>query len=267
MKIKLHSLYENLTFGQKPQYIEWSKDEGEFDCWSDFYVRDVNTPKEKSIALLIEPRSIQPLIYEHMGTHYNNFQYVFTHDSQLLNMADNARQILWGGVYEFNVMPKTKDISFASSDKLFCELHRKRMELAYSLENVIDCYGTYNGGSFVDTKTIYGPYKFSIVIENHIDDYWFSEKICNCFANKTIPIYYGARKINELFNSYGIIQVHEIDDIPEIIKKLDVNRFYTERVYAVDENYELVKQYVCFEDWFYLKYKNLLQEVARNGKY
>ena len=82
------------------------------------------------------------------------------------------------------------------------------MNLAYYLMNHgIDCMGNFNGGNKVDTKTIYAPYIFSVVVENYIDDYWFSEKICNCFANKCVPIYIGANKINELFDAHGIISV------------------------------------------------------------
>ena len=67
MKIKLHSIYNDPSFtcGRKPEYLEWSENEGELDCYVDSMVFNTDVPK-KSIAILIEPRSIQPDIYDYM---------------------------------------------------------------------------------------------------------------------------------------------------------------------------------------------------------
>ena len=266
MKIKLYSWYDHFTLTQQPKYIEWTKADAPITFYSDTYVYEDVVEKD-ACALLIEPRSIQPKVYEYIEKNYRKFKYVFTHDSKLLAMIPNGKQIFWGGVYEFNDVEKTKDISMVSSDKRMCELHKKRLEIAKQLENVIDCYGTYNGGKRVGTYDIYAEYRFSVVIENYKDDYWFSEKICNCFANKTIPIYYGATKIstdNRLdFDSRGIIAVNNIDDIVDTVKHIDLDYYYgTEAQEAIEHNYERVKAFTCFEDTFYLMYKDLLEELA-----
>ena len=268
MKIKLYSWYDHFTLTQTPKFIEWTKADAPITFYSDSYVLDAQygAIEKNACALLIEPRSIQPHIYEYIESNYHKFKYVFTHDSKLLEVCDNAKQIYWGGVYEFNDEPKTKDISMVSSDKRMCELHVKRLELAKKLENKIDCMGTYNHGSKVDTKTIYAPYRFSVVIENYIDDYWFSEKICNCFANKCVPIYYGARKINDIFDGKGIIQVSNIEQIETIIDKLRPDFAYDIRKEFIEENYRRVKQFTCFEDNFYLQYKDLLEELENDSK-
>ena len=263
MNIQLYSWYDHFTLTQKPKYINWTHDYAPVKFFSDVFVKRPDI-RRKDCALLIEPRSIQPQIYNYMETHYKKFQYVFTHDSILLSKIPNGKQIYWGGVYEFNDIPKTKDISMVSSNKQMCNLHICRLEWAKRLENEIDCMGTYNGGNMVDTKTIYAPYRFSVVVENYIDDYWFSEKICNCFANKTIPIYVGARKISEIFNENGIFECRDFKDIKTVIdfiKKVGAEREYNDRLDAINDNYERVKAFTCFEDTFYNMHKDLLESL------
>ena len=262
MKINLHSIYNDPSFtsGRKPEYLQWVQEGGELDCYVDSLVTTVGVPK-KSIALLIEPRSIQPDVYKYIEQNHDKFRYIFTHDSILLNNFDNARLILFGGVYAEYNESKTKDISMVSSNKEMCQLHIDRKIICKKLSKnpKVDCYGTFDGGKWGTTKDIYASYKYSIVIENYIDDYWFTEKICNCFANRTIPIYYGARKITEFFNSLGIIQLDDPYEAIDIVNELDVNKDYLRRLSGVIYNHELVKRFYCFEDWFHTEYKELLE--------
>lgn len=264
MKINKHSMYNDISYtrGCVPQHLQWVSEGGDLDCYVDAYVTTDKLAK-KSIAMLIEPRSIQPSIYDYMEKHGNRFRYVFTHDSILLNSLDNAKLILFGGVYDEYVESKTKDISMVSSDKEMCPLHIIRKELCRTLKNnpKVDCYGTIDGGKKQTTQKILSPYKYSVVIENYIDDYWFTEKICNCFANRVIPIYYGAKKIADFFNPLGIIQLDDPFEAIDVINSLDVNKDYLKRLSGVIYNHELVKRFRCFEDWFHTEYKELLEGI------
>ena len=114
MKIKMHSVYNHLSnhypkIGE--QYI---------DCYNDYNCM-FEQIEPNSIALLIEPRSIQPRVYNWMEQNYQKFKYVFTHDSKLLEMCENAKVIIWGGglggMEECPHVPKTKNVSFVSSEK------------------------------------------------------------------------------------------------------------------------------------------------------
>ena len=282
MRLKLYSMYDhfphhNAIDGQP--YIA---------CYNDRYVMEKKVEKN-SVALLIEPRSLIPQMYEYIEKNPDKFKLVFTHDSILLSTLPNARLILYGGVWSwgggtqaglwgeenkqdpmFNSVQKTKDISFCSSDKEYCYLHKQRLKWARELEDKIDCMGTYNGGQKVSTYDIYAEYKFSVVLENYIDDYWFTEKICNSFANKCVPIYYGARKISNLFDQEGIVRVDNLYDLPRIIKRLqyDLDWEYSRRLLAIRDNYERVKKYAIFEDWFFKKYEKelrVLYEINNNN--
>ena len=260
MKITLKSQYDHFTTNQKPKYIEWTNEPAEITCYANEFVKTINTPTEKSIALLIEPRSLYPDIYEWMEENNNRFKYVFTHDSRLLK-KDNAKLILFGGVWESRPAEKTKNISMISSQKTLCPLHKTRLRLAYELATRIDCYG-YNGRR-IDTISAHAPYRYAVVIENYIDDYWFTEKICNCFANKTIPIYSGALKIGDYFNADGIIQVVP-EDIKTVIETLRPEEEYYKHLEAIEDNYRRVQDYYCFEDWLYKRYGGLLNGLINN---
>jgi len=237
------------------------------DMYNDEFVKRAT---EGSCALLIEPRSICPKSYEYVEKNHKKFKYIFTHDSKLLEMCDNAKLILWGmGNANYscsNDVQKTKYISMVSSDKELCEFHIARKELARKIKDnpYVDVLGTIDGGLFKNTFQIYAEYKFSIAFENYIDDYWFTEKVCNCFANKTIPLYYGARKIGEYFNADGIIQFNSPDEIYDFINKINspkyLNKMYYTREEAINDNYERVKQFPDFETWFFKEYGELLNE-------
>lgn len=258
MRIKLHSWYEHFP-NHKPV-------DGEpyVDVYNDTFSYEA---PNGAIILLIEPRSIQPRVYEWIEQNYRSFKCIFTHDSKLLNLCGNAKLILWGGgcggISPYPIIEKTKPISIVSSNKEMCELHKARIELARMLKDnpLVDVMGTIDGGEYVQPDMIYPEYKFSIAFENYIDDYWFTEKICNCFANKTVPIYFGAKQINEFFNPWGIIQVDDWRRIPAVIDKMDLDFAYKMRLEAIEDNYDRVKKYDTFENWFFREYEELLNDL------
>jgi len=256
MRIKLHSMYDHFP-NHHPV-------DGEpyINCYNDTYVKGEVEPG--SIALLIEPRSLQADTYNYMEQNYQKFKYVYTHDSKLLKICDNARLIIWGfgnaNYMYFSDGEKAKNVSIVSSDKEYCELHKIRKQMAKDLKEFgfVHTLGTFDGGEFVSTKEIYAPYRFSIAIENYIDDYWMTEKIFNCFANMTIPIYLGAGRIDEYFNKHGILQFQTPEQLVTFVKNHcrwnDWELIYQNMLPFVKKNHEIIKQYGPFEDWFYKKY-------------
>ena len=263
MNIKLHSHYHHF-----PNHVPVNG-EKYVECYNDSFIIS-ETPKDwkNSIALLIEPRPLQPKVYDFIEKNYSKFRYVFTHDSILLNKLPNAKLIIWGGIYDWCNEPKdfTHPISMVASWKEQAPVRIQRKKLALELKGKIDTYGTFDGGERATTKQIYGKYPFSVVIENHIDDWWLTEKICNCFACKTIPIYYGARKVNHLFNSDGIVICNSIDEVRTAVNFLltHAKQEYYLRFGAVEKNYKTVADYESFEDWFYEHYGNLLKKMGDN---
>ena len=266
MNLRMYGFYDKIT---KHKYVSG---EPYVNCYDDSAVQRVDTPDYTNIALMIEPRTIMPLGYEFLEKGgWKHFKYVYTHDSRLLDSIPNAKLILVGAVWGYSDVTKSKFCSLCCSFKEMCELHMARKELAYKYTDnpFIDVYGDYMGkGSvpWVLCSDYLKDYRFSIIIENNIDDYYFTEKILNCFAHKVIPVYWGARKIDEYFNKQGIFHVESKADIEEFVDIMTKNPELPEMYYdsvknAIDDNYKRVRSYSRFEDWLFSNYGDDLEQM------
>lgn len=227
----------------------------------------------RKYGMLIESSQIVPKDYNIFKRHKGleqEFDAIFTYHDQLLNELQNSKFFpgcagVWYGKKNKDIrhpnqyQNKEKDISIVSSDKVMCELHKVRIEIARYCKrnNLADTFGTFDNGNYVSIEDSLQDYRYSFAIENDITDYFFTEKITNCFASQTIPIYLGARKIDQFFNPDGIIKiskddVHNIDYIVNQCTKEE----YERRLPAILDNYNRVQQYINIWDYFYLNFTN-----------
>ena len=235
---------------------------------------------QKVYGMFFEPKTIDPTDYEMVNQNKDlnkDFDLIFTHSQKILDMWDNARPFspfaaVWNYLQDENgnlpsnwYETKTKDISIVSSDKIFCNLHKFRRELAKKCkrEHLADTYGTFDGGSYARVEEYLNNYKYSIIVENDVDSYWFTEKILNCFATMTIPVYLGATKIGEIFNEDGIIRITEkdFDNIDKILKHCTKEE-YEARIDILKENYEKSKLF-CTSKWDRLYEKYLKEDLTK----
>lgn len=78
---------------------------------------------------------------------------------------------------------------------------------------------------------------FNICPENFIgDENNFSQRLIDCFINKTIPIYRGYENIHEHFNIDGMILINDGEDAINKINQL-TPEYYKERLTAIEDNY------------------------------
>ena len=152
---------------------------------------------------------------------------------------------------------KDKNVSIVSSDKAYCDLHRFRIAMAKKCkqESLADTFGTFDGGTVCKIEESLTKYRYSIAIENIVSDYFFCEKLTNCFAAQTIPIYLGARKIEQFFNMDGIIrlELNDLENISQILKQCN-EKEYIRRLPAILDNYQRVQEYLNMDDYLYLHY-------------
>lgn len=226
---------------------------------------------ERQFGMLVESRSIVPKDYKIFKRHKGlekEFEKIFTFDDEILNDIPNAyfypagAEVRYGKGKEYlysekSYEKKDKAVSFLSSDKIMCEMHRKRIVAAKLCHNkqFADVYGKVIGDGYVEIEKPLEEYRFSIIIENNQSDYYFTEKITNCFAAQTIPIYLGARRIGEFFNEDGIIFITEKDlENIEMVLRQCTKEEYERRLPAVLDNYRRVQQYRNMQDYLYEKY-------------
>jgi hypothetical protein len=268
-----HEPYRFVTC-RYPKYILW--DRNNYGLKNHVYSHmKILSPKGKPVkkfAFFIESEAIESEHYKIFDTHKglsNDFDLIFTHSERLLDTYKNAVFVPGAGVWygtakhggimnSEQYKMKTENISIVSSEKTMCELHKFRIALArhYKKSGTVDTFGTFDGGKFSKIVDTLEKYRYSIVVENDISPYWFTEKIMNCFASMTIPIYIGATKIADFFNADGIIQASasDFDLIDKIVANCNEND-YELRVAAMIDNYNRVQKYLCLEDYLYTRYK------------
>ncbi len=260
---------QHAPFGHEGKYFFW--DRYNYGLDTHFYgpesmPKTLGKPLVK-YGMLTESRIIVPQDYEVFHKHKGlekEFKYIFTYDEQILNAVENARFYpiaagIWNQEMKTGLSEKKdRDVSILSSDKVMCELHRFRLALAKmcKAERLADTYGRFDGGDYVKSvdETL-DRYRFSFIIENDISDYYFSERLTSCLASQTIPIYVGARKISEFFNTDGMILLEkpDLELAKEALKQCN-RQTYEEKLPAVLENYERVQEYRNMQDYLYEHY-------------
>lgn len=260
---------QHAPFGHEGKYFFW--DRYNYGLDTHFYgpesmPKTLGKPLVK-YGMLTESRIIVPQDYEVFHKHKGlekEFKYIFTYDEQILNAVENARFYpiaagIWNQEMKTGLSEKKdRDVSILSSDKVMCELHRFRLALAKmcKAEGLADTYGRFDGGDYVKSvdETL-DRYRFSFIIENDISDYYFSERLTSCLASQTIPIYVGARKISEFFNTDGMILLEKPDlELAKEAFKQCNRQTYEEKLPAVLENYERVQEYRNMQDYLYEHY-------------
>jgi hypothetical protein len=98
----------------------------------------------------------------------------------------------------------------------------------------VDCWGR-GICSFEKKDDVLAPYFFSIAMENCRQDYYFTEKLIDCFMTNTVPIYWGCPSIGEVFLPEGMICFETKDELIDLLATLSESR-YREMEDALLEN-------------------------------
>lgn len=256
-------------FGHEGKYFFW--DRYNYGLDTHFYGPEAMTgtlgkPAVK-YGMLTESRTIVPKDYEVFHRNRGlekDFRYIFTYDDRILNEIENARFYpvaagIWNSeMREGQYREKDRDLSILSSDKVMCALHRFRLELARlcKRDGLADTFGRFDGGGYVEkVDETLNRYRFSMIIENDVSDYYFSERLTSCFAAQTVPVYLGARRIGDFFNTDGMILLGsaDLEEAESLIAECTRER-YEAMLPAVLDNYERVKEYVNMQDYLYEHY-------------
>lgn len=208
----------------------------------------VNKIKGKKIGWLIENQFVYPSAYRYAEQNWMKFDKVFTHSKEYLAKIPNSVWAPCAGcwVKEPGLCEKTHNLSMISSAKQFSSGHKKRWEIIRKKDPNIDFFGACVGSDLKWKDPALHPYRFSITIENAVDAGYFTEKIIDCFATGTIPLYWGDPDIGDHFNKDGILS---LEDLPEVIQNGPA--IYAERIDAVMDNFDRAKPFFTPEDWYF----------------
>ncbi len=240
--------------GKESKYIEWVSDgTGEATFYIDSTLAqaqsdNVSGPK---YGWLLESKYITPQIVESVKQYPEKylevFDIIFTHNQELLKIDSKFKWVPAQGFWikEPKIYEKSKMISMIASNKQMCEGHRLRLEWVERLWGQVDLYG--RGFNEISNKEEgLCDYMFSVAIENGQYETYFTEKLLDCFATGTIPVYLGAPDIGKYFNKDGIIDLSEEFDVSDEI--------YYNKMNAIKENLEKAKEMEVLEDFIFTQY-------------
>jgi hypothetical protein len=252
------------TWWKHSKYIEWKKDSRLEDAT--FYVDAgihqgmIDNFKGKKYAWNLESRAIfnVDFIFKNIDSILEKFELIFTSNKDLIDINPNKIKFVPAdGTWIENpkLHDKSKILSMITSRKKFTVGQDIRMKAAENIKNM-DLYG--RGFKPVEKKEEgLIDYMFSISVENDSYDNYFTEKILDCFATGTIPIYWGCPSIGEFFDERGILFFKNLEELNNIVDKLTPDLYYSKMEYT-QNNLEKVMDYLVAEDYMYEKYlKNL----------
>jgi hypothetical protein len=199
------------------------------------------------------------------------FSFILTWDDKVVNNCDNATLLHFGHTwfkpdqYE-NDKEKIFELAHLRGNLLKTYGHSLRHELL-DRQNEINIpkkfYATYGDRynierARIDKEEVFGNPMFGVAIENTQHNGYFTEKIIDCFLQKTIPVYWGCSNIGEFFNMDGIITFTSVDDMIRKMNTLDEN-YYNSRLEAINENHKLAIQYVDYPKNIHDKISEIFQ--------
>ena len=242
--------------GKESKYIEWVKDgSGEVTFYIDSTLAQaqIDETSGPKYGWLLESKYITPQIVDSVRMfpeqYLETFDLIFTHNHDLLKLDSKFKWVPAQGFWikEPKIYDKSKMISMIASNKKMCEGHRLRLQWVERLWGQVDMYGRgFNEIALKEEGLC--DYMFSIAIENGQYETYFTEKLLDCFATGTIPVYLGAPDIGKVFNSDGIIALSDEFDVSE--------ELYYSKIDAIKENLEKAKEMEILEDFIYLNYFN-----------
>jgi glycosyltransferase involved in cell wall biosynthesis len=140
---------------------------------------------------------------------------------------------------EMTKHPKDKLISCIASQKAGTPGHQWRLQVAQALQKHfgqnIDLFG-FGWNPIAEKRDAIDRYHYTVVIENDESDHYWTEKLSDAILGYSVPIYAGARKVNEYFDGGIHCFTHglNLEETVKIIKSTinnepDINQIYCNR--------------------------------------
>jgi hypothetical protein len=220
---------------------------------------------------------------------YHLFSAILTWSEDIINSCPNA--ILfdhgarsegdeWLNTFSENINKKF-EVSFLAGAKTIVDGHKFRQEI-YKLENQINIpkkwfyvlddfnWDDYKNGGIgrsvgpqgatfnnIPKRICYNESMFHVAVENVKHNNWYTEKIGDAFASKTVPIYWGCPNIGDIFDKDGIITFETKEELVDIINNLTPEVYESMKPH-IENNYQLVKN-----SFFPYTLDNILNEIIK----
>ena len=256
-----------------PKKFDWCLDAGDYDIHVDqglLFQPDGTTPKNKRYGWVCESRYIIPnvynfLIHNHKVLFENFYTAIYTCDQSLLDLdsrfkyCPNGSNYPWIRKSDWGIYEKTKTCSMFASPKVFTEGHVYRHKIAkLAIDKGFDVFGGAHGTkrTVIDPMNPWntklegiGYYMFSIIIENGNYDAYYTEKLTDCFATGTVPIYWGTKKLPKEFDPEGIIWLDK--DSEQLVLDLLSRELYESKIKSIKHNLNALVNLLPADDFLF----------------
>jgi hypothetical protein len=210
---------------------------------------------EYKILFLAEPYAIAPEVNESAMQNAHIFDKIYTFNQKIIDNYSTAELFPWGSSWiNFNNLKLNKNnhITFVTSSKSQTPGHELRLKIYDTLDNLdelngLEIYQHKSPPFHHERNDFFERAKFHICVENSIQHNYFTEKIIDCFASKTIPIYYGCPNLSDWFDMNGVISFETLDELDIILNNL-TPELYDEKLIAIENNFNIAKQFYGDDD-------------------
>lgn len=260
-----HAKYS--TDFQQSNYLEWDRTPAtptdDICFYTDTSITKINPTVKRNFAWLLESTAVTGQFYQMIKYNHPLFESVFTYDKDLLDLGKNFKFSPTGGCWikpeDQQIYDKSKSVSCIMSSKNWSDGHKLRHQILNHAKSVnmfnngIDFFGEAVGNRISYKLDALKDYMFSITIENNSKDYYFTEKLIDCFRTGTVPIYYGCNSINKFFDERGIIQIRSVEECFDTLNDV-LHLWYKKNFKFITENYHIAQQYLMSEDYIWKNY-------------
>lgn len=272
IKTRRAGLYRPNDYGEpasssgynSPRLVEWISDKENVETPFTVYVdRDLvaglQDPNPNKMGWVLESRQIVPdviqVLQNNLEVFKKSYKYIFTCQTDLLALGEPfvytiSNAVTWIKPENQKVHSKNKLVSMIASAKNFCPGHNVRLDWANKLAPYVDLFGSGRPNELVQKEDGLVDYMFSVAIENDASDAYFTEKLTDCFAVGTVPVYFGSKRvIEEYFDERGIIWLSSIEDVKSLTEK-----DYYSRMPYIETNFQAAINLPTSEDFITYTY-------------
>jgi hypothetical protein len=228
----------------------------------------VDSSKE-NYGWILESSTIVPHIIEdvknRLDYYRSNFKNIFTCDRRILAIDPQffkfsiPNAVPW--IQNRKIYEKTKNVSIILSNKSGKPGYSFRLNFLHSLDkSKVDHYGrgfktelpfSFTLNNLTESGKMHAlkDYRFSFAFENDFYETYYCEKLTDCFATGTIPIFWGAPDIDKIYDTNGMIIFSESFSLDMLTED-----YYMSKLESVKNNFETILQLPTAEDYIYTNY-------------
>jgi hypothetical protein len=140
---------------------------------------------------------------------------------------------------------KLNKVAIIISNKRSTEGQNKRVDFILKLKKDLnDDFHIYGNGftPVKDKHDVHSKYKYSLIIENSIEENYWTEKLSDCFLSGSYPIYIGCPNVFSYFDERGmsILNIDDYDESLKTIKFILASDKYDDCIISLKKNREKV---------------------------